>query len=311
MVSAVRVVLASLALLLGGCQWLVSLDDLSGGADAGIPCPMDLTSDRLNCGACGHSCLGGDCVQSRCQPTSIAENQPGPLGIDVSDHHVYWVNQSPPGLVRWSKDGSGTRQLGSPTDLITEPFDIAADAGETFVYWSELTTAQIYRKPMAGGPKQMVGIGGPGQAAFLALDGTQLYVTDRRPDMFGTVATDKVLYHEMDTIGGLAVKDGVVYWALQTTGKLMAGPTAGAPSGSVVIDTAPGKPMGVAVDESSLFWVEDGQRIKQAPKRGGAPVMLYESPQSFGDSDIAVDATAIYWTEHGTGMTGVVRRLAR
>jgi len=304
----VRTLLSSLALLLGGCQWLVPLDDLSGG-DGG-PCPMDLSSDRLNCGACGHSCLGGDCVRSRCQPLSIAQDQPGPLGIDVSAHHVFWVNQSPPGLIRWSKDGSGTKQLASPTDLITDPFDIAADADETFVYWSELAPAQIYRKPMAGGPKEQVGIGGPGQAAFLALDGTQLYVSDHRP-MVGNVATDKVLYSEMDTIGGLAVRDGVVYWALQTTGKIMAGPISGsAGGGSVVLDVAPAQPMGVAVDATSIYWIEDGQRIKQAPKRGGATVTLYEGPP-FGQGDIAVDATAIYWTEHGMGATGVVRRLAR
>jgi hypothetical protein len=303
----VRAVLAPLALLLGGCQWLVSLDGLAGG-DAGVPCPMDLTSDRLNCGACGHSCLGGDCLRSRCLPSSIAENQSGPLGIDVAAHHVYWVNQSPAGLVRWSKDGSGTRQLGSPTDLITEPFDIAADADETFVYWSELTAAQVYRKPTAGGPKQMVGNGGPGQAAFLSLDGAQLYISDHRTDGLGTIATEQVLYNQFDTIGGLAVKDGVVYWALQTTGKLVAGPTAGATSSSPLIDVAPAHPMGVAVDHSSVFWVEDGQRIKQAPRLGGPPVLLYESPQPFGDTDIAVDGTAVYWTEHATG---VVRRLAR
>jgi hypothetical protein len=299
-----------LALLLGSCQWLVSLDGLSGAPDAGPVCPMDLTSDRLNCGACGHSCLGGDCVRSRCQPSSLAENQPGPLGIDVSAHHVYWVNQSPAGLVRWSKDGSGTRQLGSPTDLITEPFDIAADADEVFVYWSELTGAQVYRKPMAGGAKEMVGVGGPGQAAFLALDGTQLYVTDHRA-AFGTVATDKVLYHEDDMIGGLAVKDGIIYWALQTTGKIMAGPITGGPAGSLVINTMASQTMGLAVDETSVYWIEDGQRIKQAPKQGGDPVLLYESPQPFGEGDIAVDATAVYWTERGMGATGVVRRLAR
>jgi hypothetical protein len=224
---------------------------------------------------------------------------------------VFWVNQNPPGLVRWNKDGSGTKAIGSPTDLIDDPFDIAADADEKFVYWSELKNAQIYRKPLSGGTKEAIGIGGPGQAAFLALDGGQIYVTDYRPS-FGSIATDQVLYRAQDTVAGLAVKEGIIYWALQSTAKIMAGPTAGGTSASVLVDAVNGRPMGVAVDQDNVYWIEDGLRVKQAPKRGGTlPATLYEAAQAFGDSDLAVDATAIYWTEHGPGATGVVRRLAR
>ena len=90
-----------LGLLLCGCEWLVPLDGLAGGPrDGGTGCRGDLTTDRLNCGSCGHSCLGGECVKSRCQPVIIAEDQPGPLGIGVSSHYVFWVNQAPAGLVR-------------------------------------------------------------------------------------------------------------------------------------------------------------------------------------------------------------------
>jgi hypothetical protein len=306
-------VLSCLGLLLAGCEWLVPLDGLAGGRDGGaIKCPMDLTSDRLNCGACGHSCLGGECVRSRCQPVTIAEDQPGPLGIDVSAHHVFWVNQTPAGLVRSDKDGSGVKQLASPGDQIEEPFDIAADADETFVYWSELSKNQVFRKPLNGGAKEPFGLGGPGQAAFLAVEGSQVYVSDRRP-MLGVIATDKVLFQQPDTIAGLAVKGGIVYWALETTAKIMVGsPSDGTGTGTIAVDAVVGRPMGVAVDQDSIYWIEDGLRLKQAPRRGGAsPVTVYESPQPFGDSDVAVDATALYWTEHGLGATGVVRRLAR
>ena len=33
----------------------------------------DFTTDKLNCGTCGHSCLGGDCVASVCQPYLIGQ----------------------------------------------------------------------------------------------------------------------------------------------------------------------------------------------------------------------------------------------
>jgi len=304
-----------LVALLCGCEWLVPLDGLADGTpDGGGGCRKDLATDRLNCGACGHSCLGGECVRSRCQPVAIAEDQSAPLGIDVSAHHVFWVNQTPPGLMRWAKDGSGTKPLASPSDGVDDPFDVAVDADEVFVYWSELNKNLIFRKPMNGGAKEQVGPGGPGQTAFLALEGPQVYVTDFRPLMMtGIIATDKVvLYVEPDTVAGLAVKSGIVYWARQTEGKIMVGPATDMGTATIAVDAVVGRPMGVAVDQDNIYWIEDGLRIKQAPRRGGAsPVTLYESPQAFGDSDIGADATALYWTEHGTAGTGLVRRLAK
>ena len=34
---------------------------------------LDFTTDKLNCGVCGHSCLGGDCVGGVCQPYLIGQ----------------------------------------------------------------------------------------------------------------------------------------------------------------------------------------------------------------------------------------------
>lgn len=311
----VRLLLASLALPLAGCGWLVSLDGLAGGPDAGAgdgpePCPLDLSSNPRHCGACGHSCLGGLCANSRCRPFTVAANQGAPLGIDVSAGHVYWVNRNPPGLMQWNKDGSGERALATPTDQLDDPFDIAVDASEIFVYWSELKNARIYRKQIAGGTKVPVGLGGPGQAAFLALDGTQVYVSDHRA-AFGSIATDKVLYSGSEMITGLAVREGTLYWGVRETARILAGPVSGAPTGNVLVELGGATPMGVAVDADSVYWIEDGRLIRRAPRSGGAAVTLYESPQRFDESDLAVDATALYWTESATAGPGFVRRLAK
>jgi hypothetical protein len=311
--DALKVCLVTVGLLMAGCEWLVPVDGLSGG-DAGPPpaCSLDLSKDRLNCGSCGHSCLGGECVEGRCQPATIADDQSGPLGIDVSAHYVFWVNQSPPGLMRWNKDGSAApRPIASPTDLVQEPFDIAADADERLVYWTDLTSAQVFRKPVEGGPAQPFGNGGPGQAAFVSVDGAQVYVSDFHED-FGSIATGDVLYSERAGIGGLAVRGGIVYFALKSMpAQILAGPSTGATTAGVLVDAIVGRPMGLAVDDNNIYWIEDGQRLKQASRHGGGtPVTLYESPQPFGPSDLAADAAAVYWTEHGLGPVGRVRRLA-
>src|SRR5436309_967588 len=80
----------------------------SSAADAGCGGP----SDPNNCGACGHSCLGGACTAGKCAPILLASGQgdsasgvpwypytndigdplEGPDRIAVDESHAYWLN---------------------------------------------------------------------------------------------------------------------------------------------------------------------------------------------------------------------------
>jgi hypothetical protein len=43
-----------------------------GGGDGGPDaCSPDLQGDEANCGSCGHSCLGGQCLLGKCQPIPV------------------------------------------------------------------------------------------------------------------------------------------------------------------------------------------------------------------------------------------------
>lgn len=61
------------------------------GADATTCEATDLAKDRLNCGKCGHSCEGGECVASQCQPLELAQFTDEPVAnVVLTSTHVFW-----------------------------------------------------------------------------------------------------------------------------------------------------------------------------------------------------------------------------
>lgn len=69
-----------------------SPDGAATDAEAG--CTADLTRDSRNCGACGRSCLGGECLASTCQPVALASDldppeDPGQSSLVVDDDHAW------------------------------------------------------------------------------------------------------------------------------------------------------------------------------------------------------------------------------
>jgi hypothetical protein len=304
-------------LALAGCSLLVPLDDLSGGVSAsdGSPgCRANLTKDRDNCGACGHSCLGGDCVMAQCQPVNIASDQNSPLGISVSSipkhaDYVFWVNQSPPSLWRARKDGSSPEPQAMTTGLVQIPFDIAVD--ENYLYWSEVKDRQVYRRPLDGGGMRMSWRQPGSDAGFIDVEAPEVYVSTYEPaSSQGVIATGIVLYMGPFVGGGLAVRSQVIYWIRQESNTIVKGPSTG---GGLDITTEVAKTseraMGLAVDREHVYWIEGSRLLMRAPVSGNAtPTTVYEARTTFGDSDVAVDDSAIYWTEQKNGL---VRRLAK
>lgn len=271
------------AAALAGCSFLVKTDDLVNGEP---PRPgMD----------------GGDGGGPPGPVVTVASGQNRPLGIAVSAEFVVWVNQDPASLRRAAKDGTGQRSLEPPDLIQPDVFDIAADA--EFVYWTEVSRNQVSRKPISGMGTRMRVFDGPGQVAFLAVEGAQFYVSNYV--VGGRIADARQsLYTESDVIGGLAVQGNFLFWARQNDRTIVSGGIAGGnPMSTSVVARTGGRPMGVAVDRDHIYWIEDGVRLQKLPRSGGTtPITLHTAARPFGDSDVAVDDTAVYWTQQNDGL---------
>jgi len=134
---------------------------------------IDVLSDELNCGSCGHSCAGEDsCNNGFCPLEEIASSQGQPYGLALGPSHVYWTNL----LTGTAND--------APTINPIDPFTIAFGLGTpqdiqvdyTHFYVTEFSSGQVRRKPLVGGgmPMQVLAQGGP---FGLALNGTYVYWT--------------------------------------------------------------------------------------------------------------------------------------
>jgi hypothetical protein len=312
--------LLALVLAAGGCSLLVPVDDLVGGVpgDGGLPpdgtsCG-DVQRDPNHCGVCGHSCLGGECNRGRCQPLIVARNQEGPAGIFVPPadspwaQYVFWVTRIRPALRRALKDGTGSQtSLESNDDGVVEPFDLVLD--DQYVYWSEVRGREVRRKALPGGKGTgWMGAGG-GEARYLAIFGSQQYVTGFEPTAVrGLIVSDNALYQIQSFISGLAVSDNVLFWIERDLQRVVSGVITGGMNTTELSRTG-AMPGGLAVDDVNLYWIEEGRRLQRKPKVGGAPTTtVYEAPQPIGDSDVGVDDRFVYWTESANG---VVLRVAK
>ncbi len=61
----------------------------TGGGAGGSACSDNLDTDPNNCGLCGHSCLGGECLAGSCQPITIALDVPSPVGMVANGDTLY------------------------------------------------------------------------------------------------------------------------------------------------------------------------------------------------------------------------------
>ncbi len=248
-------------------------------------CETQLFADPKNCGACGRDCAGGGCTNGLCQPVTLASNQSYPQALAVDLSTVYWATLYNFQVDKIAKDG-GTSSILASNEIY--PSGVAIDT--TNLYWVDRgygsADGLVRKMPLAGGPPVSIVSGLSSRPTAITVAGTEIYYAT-----LGTQGTD----------------GSVVRVSISND------PDAGA---GTVVGAAQNNPTSLAADTTGVYWTNYGSYV--APDAGpqNGAVMRCAVPGCQGGPEevagaqmhprgIAVDANNVYWTNYGSGQSGV------
>lgn len=285
----------------------------NGGA-AG--CPSDLSSNPDHCGACDHSCLGGDCKGGKCQPAVIFENDAavGGVGtladIEIDDGYVFFTDAGDLGSAgltgavwRMKLDGSDPSRLDAPGS--TEATQLALNSAS--VLWTGHEGA-IKRVGKSGGPTDTLATEPASSLRSLATAGNILvYAAGADVEYVNLVSLDvKTSSASQPSPQRVALHGTTAFFtALGTPPEYQDGFVS-----RVEIDGSATKvlafgyvaPNALVVDGETVFFTTATGGVYRAPMAGGAdPIELFAPVDDHDASpqDLALDGDHLVWTAWG------------
>ena len=293
----------------GGASSSSSAASGAGGGGCGVletTCSgacANLDSDPMHCGVCGHSCQGGVCLASTCQPLVLAL---APVIYDTAldATSIYWVTNE--GSVnKVSIDG------GDPVTLHAGANDFyLITVDPTTIYLVYRNTDEVVKLPIGGGSLTQLHPG-PGGVRVLRVDETHIYWTNE----------DLGMVLKMPIGGGnptaLATMQMPLGWS--TMAMVLHGSTVyfaerggniDFPDGLLKkVSISGGNPETLATEQAfpfhitalgpTLFWATSnaGGVVNTMPIGGGEPGIAFAGlGVGVGIVDMAIDASGIYWT---------------
>jgi len=258
----------------------------------------DTMTDRDNCGACGHSCLGGQCAAGKCQPVRLANVFGYPHQLVVDATHVYFTERRG---MQMSHVYRAPIAGGATMDLATIPTlanGLQLSGGNVYVAVGEIP--QLYRIPQAGGaPVPLVTGADGGAPTSLVIDGNRIIYATTRPmlsvvPLAGGAVADFANVGDVQALPqNLAIAGGYLYYAnFGATGNVGRVPLSG------------GAPTPLASQPNAFDIVSDGTnawftayadgQVKRVPVSGGTAEPIATGQDH--PTGIAFDGQYVYWT---------------
>ncbi len=243
-------------------------------ADAGCPSTTDYTSDSLNCATCAHSCFGGACITSTCQPLVIANaSEHSPIQVVTDNTGAYWTNQGT-NAANNTKDGTVRYWPNSSTTITSLATGKAAPRGialtNTNFFFETLGDFSNTQQPL-----------GNGQLLECPLVGCP---------SSPTVIVDASLSTTLEYSAPGIVQNSTKYFWAETDNTIYSAPLSGDAGGVAFVTTSPDW---MVSDDSYLYWLV-GKVIWKKSLGGGSPQQLYDGTVGGQLQSIAVDGTSLY-----------------
>ena len=288
---------------------------------AGPTCATKLTEDPLHCGACGHACMGGDCVAGQCQPQLLASGFPLPVqanignGLAIDEENLYFATA----LAVYKVPKTPAQDAGNAAVLLHD----AAGSGDRprfvevnnkTVWWTSpgiaASSGKVWRTSRDGAPGAATTIAtAQNSSEGVGVDGTYVFWTAhgssaqnegviRRAQLIGGSGATDVIKNQLSP-RHLLVGSGRLYWDLaiaNTTVLYTANKTPGS-TPSTVVDLADDHVSDMALTSSNLFWVTYKSEVWRASIDGANPQKLHTG-LSAGTS-VAVDDDGLYASFQG------------
>lgn len=294
-------------------------------------CAAANLTDPDNCCAPGRSCRGGACAEGECGPVLVTSNK-GEEAVEVlvAGDSAIWSSGSARKLYAASitaSDGA-KRVLGTTEGTAFQNISaIAADGAH--VYFTDITSADVGRIPLAGGPAEVFVTGNPNDLppggirpfavavadgyTYWAAPGTGIF----RAPVAGAVPVKAEKVADAINSFAVAVDDAHVYWADYSTSSIRRLAFAKIGLGGTPEIIAAGTPMGVdfvTVDADSVVWSTDAE-VDIAPKQGGNQTYTVLSTETDSSpNEIWADGRDVFYTTIAYAMGqkgGRLRRISK
>jgi hypothetical protein len=278
-----------------------------------------LDTDSLNCGACGHDCLGGGCESGLCVPQVVASAVNDPRGIATDQGFVYWTTGDG-SVQRAPKSGGAVETLAVEQE---SPGAIAVDA--TYAYWVNEDSGRVVRMAKDGQGKAKSLLTSTG-LLDLAVDSQNLYLSKKlkkgeisRVDKNGggpsTIAKnqpqptrigllgDSVVWSGQSEADDDANEDGTPDGDEGMTGAYIRFAPRGGGEATTLAFTE-GQIVGLVAAGNMAVWADaKSLRIRAVAPGLGAPITLATGQDVRG---LAADGDEVFWTSAG----GTVKRVS-